>query len=564
MKKLIPVTVWLLSIVVGGHANQTPYSHPVTGSPPQYNLSVRVMPDARRLEVAGTVRLPATNFSRDSLELSLSELMEDFRVEIVNPAASAGVARLDKSVRPHSRPGWGTATWRVHPPRPIPANEPVLLRFSYTGGGERTSFIFSLEAEVCFGAGIATAWYPEVEEFPIESDGRLRGLRGTGTLNFSVPRGYVVHAQGIQRNTPEQMAQGSFRFEINSPVFFSFASGRYVVRRRSGTLPIALYLLRPRENAESYMDGSARVLNALTQEFGDYPHSEFAIVEVPTAQGERAGFAGASLEAFIMANTEFLDKDFNTAYFGHEISHQWWGGLIRSKALEGRWMLSEGMAQYGSLRAVEMLEGAEAAERYRRTGYPGYISDQCALGYFMLIAKGTDHRLSDLPQEGDLSRALSNSKGFIILDMLSRTIGRRQFSRILQNFIREHAYQRVTWSEFLRAIETVVDRNLRWFYEQWFERTGAPDFQLTWRQEGRKLRGVITQTSPYYQAELEIEAKNNQGQHLARTVRTSGAETSFSFPVNFHVQSVTLDSHYLVLRWTPEYRAAANTSRPNQ
>jgi hypothetical protein len=29
-------------------------------------------------------------------------------------------------------------------------------------------------------------------------------------------------------------------------------------------------------------------------------------------------------------------------------------------------MLSEGMAQYGSLRAAEMLEGEAVAERYRR------------------------------------------------------------------------------------------------------------------------------------------------------------------------------------------------------
>ncbi|CAN5541975.1 hypothetical protein BH20ACI3_BH20ACI3_33330 [soil metagenome] len=330
------------------------------------------------------------------------------------------------------------------------------------------------------------------------------------------------------------------------------------MRRRSGSLPIALYLLRARGNADSYISGCLRVINALTKEFGDYAHSEFAIVEVPSDQGERAGFAGASLDGFILANTEFLDKDFNTAYFGHEISHQWWGSLIRSKTLEGRWMLSEGMAQYGSLCAVEMLEGEAAAEQYRRTGYPGYITDQNALGYFMLVAKGTDHRLSDLPQEGDLSRALSNSKGFIVWDMLSREIGREQFSRSLQTLIREHSYQRVNWSEFLRPIESGAGRNLNWFFEQWFERTGAPDFRLTWKQQGKRLSGVITQTSPYYQAELEIEVKNNQGNRFVRVVRVRGAETPFSVPMGFHVESVILDPHYLVLRWTQEFRNAVH------
>jgi aminopeptidase N len=356
---------------------------------------------------------------------------------------------------------------------------------------------------------------------------------------------------------PEETSRGEFRFNTDDPVFFAFAAGRYTVQQGHGRIPTALYLLKPRGNAQLYLTGSEKVLEALVHEFGPYPHPEFAIVEVPTEQADRAGFSGASLEGFILSNTDFLDKDFNTAFFGHEISHQWWGNLIRSKTVQGRWMMSEGMAQFGSLRAVEIIEGAVAAERYRRAGYPDYISDQNALGYFTLIAKGTDHRLSDLPQDGDLSRALSNSKGFIVWDMLSREVGRRQFSRTLQSFLRAHANQRVEWNEFLRAIENGAGRNLQWFYGQWFEQTGAPDFQLSWRQAGRRLRVGITQTSAHYQATLEIEATNKEGRRLIRKVRLREAQTSFTFPINFRVESVALDPHYLLLRWTPEYRGRA-------
>jgi hypothetical protein len=508
------------------------------------------------------LRLPAANFARKSIDLSLSELMTDFRVEVVSPASAAGNAITEKvTVRPYSRPGWGTATWRVHLPHPINANAPALLRFSYTGGGAQTSFIFSLESEACFGAGIGTAWYPEIEDGPVQSDGRLRGLRGTGSLNFFVPPGYVLESQGVSLSKPEEISRGEFRFKINDPVFFAFAAGRYTVHHGHGRTPTALYLLKPRVNAESYLTGSGKVLETLEHEFGSYPHPEFAILEVPTEQADRAGFAGASLEGFILSNTDFLDKDFNTAFFGHEISHQWWGNLIRSKAVQGRWMMSEGMAQYGSLRAVETLEGESVAERYRRTGYPDYVSDQNALGYFTLIAKGTDHRLSDLPQDGDLSRGLSDSKGFLVWDMLSREIGRRRFSQILQSFIRDNAYQRVEWNRLLGEIENGAGIKLRWFYDQWFERTGAPDFQLSWKQEGKRLRVGITQAPPNYQATLEIEVKNNRGRRLVRKVLVRQAQTSFSFRIDFGVESVVLDPHYVVLRWTPEYRTAANAAR---
>jgi aminopeptidase N len=112
-------------------------------------------------------------------------------------------------------------------------------------------------------------------------------------------------------------------------------------------------------------------------------------------------------------------------------------------------MLSEGMAQFGSLRTVEILEGEAAAERHRRTGYPGYLPEQCALGYFTLLGKGLDHPLFNLPLEGSEARLLADSKGFIVWEMLSRTVGRTVFSRILQNFVRENAYRRVGWDEVL-------------------------------------------------------------------------------------------------------------------
>lgn len=47
---------------------------------PLYDLSVKILPETRRLEVTGTIRLTAVTFDLDSIELSLSELMNDFRV----------------------------------------------------------------------------------------------------------------------------------------------------------------------------------------------------------------------------------------------------------------------------------------------------------------------------------------------------------------------------------------------------------------------------------------------------------------------------------------------------
>jgi aminopeptidase N len=145
--------------------------------------------------------------------------------------------------------------------------------------------------------------------------------------------------------------------------------------------------------------------------------------------------------------------------------------------------------------------------------------------------------------------------------MLSRELGRPRFRRVLGGIRRRYAFQELTWGEFWGAIQAGAGRDLAWFRRQWFERATAPEWHLTWEQEGSRLSGAVTQAAPFYRATLEIEVRGGPGQRLTRVVRARGARTEFTFPMGFPVRSVALDPRYLVLRWTPEYRAAAQAAR---
>jgi hypothetical protein len=533
----IGASTFLLLTLVSASAPQTTNRTDVV-STAQYDLDVRLLPAEHRMEASGIIKFPSAQASRDAIELQISDAIDTFNVEVIQPSASAGAAKLNKKDSRGSN-----VAWTVHPAHPFPASEAVVLRVSYAGGANTPSGFFYVGPEVSFSYA---NWYPF-----------MQGTRGTGKLRFSVPKGFTVAATGAQRTPAAEPSGDTFLFETSVPSDFAFAAGKFTVYRQKGTVPVSAYLLRPRKNVHSYIVGTLRVLKVLEEQFGDYPYGEFKLIEVPSEIAARSGFGAFALDGGIILRSQFFDQPFNLAAYAHEVAHEWWGHIIQHTGTRGDYMLDEGMSQFGSLLAVEAIEGAQAAERYRRKGYRGFNADLFSgLGYLKLAGAGLDHPLANLPDSA-LSYWIAYSKAGFVWDLLSRTVGRERFRQILRKFTKEHAFQLVTWEDFLQAIERGSAMELKSFYAQWFETAGAPNWELSWKQEGSLIKGVITQSAPTYTVRLDLEVQGNRRQPERHTVDVFGPRTEFTLPAQFRVRSVTLDPHYLVLRWTPEYRAEA-------
>jgi hypothetical protein len=522
---------------------------------PVYSLDVRLWPTERKLDVSGTLAFPGDSLQRDSLIISLSERFSALNVDVLEPSASAGPASAERLALATGErvPGERrSARWIVRPARPIPPGQRVKLRFSTSGSGA-TSFLYYVGLDVAFASGWGDRWYPTV-------DG-VYGL-GTGELAVHGPRGWRVITGAEELSTSEEIAGGTFRFSQKLPTYFTFVAGPYsIVRREGGGPPVTAWLLTPRPHIQSYLEGASTMVRTLEAEFGPFPFGSLALVEVPRPLAREAGFNAFSPVGFLVLNSRAFDVPdvkYLLEWLGHEMGHQWFPHAVTFEPA-GFPYLEEALAEYGGIRVVEALGGVDAVRRLRTSGYE-FDPIYSAMAYFRLVGAGADEPLATMG-EGINERNLAYNKGALMFDMLSREVGPARFREILRRLTEGHQLQTITWQQFRAAVDAGAGRDLGWFFDQWLTRAGAPDFQLSWRQEGELVRGTISQTAPDYRAHLRIDARGARGERNSQVIDVSGASTAFELKPGFTVVGIDLDPDYEVLRWTPEYHALVDSVR---
>lgn len=217
--------------------------------------------------------------------------------------------------------------------------------------------------------------------------------------------------------------------------------------------------------AAKYLDATARALALYEPLLGAYPYSKFALVE-------NFWETGYGMPSFTLLGEQIIRFPFIlTSSYPHEILHNWWGNGVYPDYASGNW--SEGLTAYLADHLYQEVEGRGA--EYRK---------EMLARYKNYVGEGSDFPLSEFTSRNSAaSQAVGYGKTLMLWHMLRVELGDALFLEGLKSFYARYQFTRASFTTIAEHFSELTGRDLTGFFEQWVERTGAPELALSVTEE---------------------------------------------------------------------------------
>src|SRR5687767_13977768 len=488
-----------------------------------------------RLSLSRTLRLDRLVWSPSSSPSH--EPPRDVPFE-TDDGATAGSTQYITLAQTFANTGEITVTAYYHGVISDPPKEPRHLRFvtpSETAGHIGAEGVY-LSSE--------SQWYLDLPE-------SLSQYR----LRVALPAGWTAVTQGKRRTSepcPSQVCTLTnfmlAQWEMAQPSeALTLVANRFTVKTRDWSsrggqvVQLAAYLFpEDADLADEYLDATARYLDAYIPLLDPYPFETFAVVENFFA-------SGLGMPSFTLLGSGVIKRHYVQSYaLGHEIVHSWIGNAVFNRVDRGNW--AEGLTTYLANYYWHEISGDEEQARKQRK--------LMLRGYNLHVPPERDYPLGQFTRKQDeRDNAIGYQKAAMVFHLLRQEVGEESFWRSLKTLVAQYRGRHADWHDVERIFAETAAKDLRWFFAQWIEGTGAPALTLKnvtahpGDADGRfTVSGSIAQTGPVFQSPLPLLVRMSNGtQHLVST-QVSGADTLFKSDLPFKPLTIELDPEAMVLR----------------
>jgi tetratricopeptide (TPR) repeat protein len=378
--------------------------------------------------------------------------------------------------------------------------------------------------------------------------------RYTAELKITVPAGYRVVASGMEKSEPLAAGKVLYSFQFTNPSFpgsLGVVEGEPARITSEGVVTSLYFRAGEREMAGAYGQEIGKVMTYLTSLYGLPPQANLTVVE--TEDAAPTGYAASGILFF---SPQGIGKQVNTRLVVNQVSRQWWGTLLSGASRSHLW-LNNGLARYSEMLYLEQVNGPAALESEARDVY----IDALTINDVPVIQSP---RLEDYSPE---FWAVTASKGAATLHMLRYVIGDENFHKLLKEFPNKYPWGSVTTDDFAKVTEAVSGQNLKYFFLEWIESSGAPEFKLDYTiyrtQKGFRVMGKVAQDLDTFRmpVELKIETEGNPEQ---KRVDVMGPSSEFMVDTFGKPKTLALDPNNRVLRFSDPVRVAVAIRRGEQ
>jgi tetratricopeptide (TPR) repeat protein len=494
------------------------------------------------------------------LSIAVFELNNDLRVTKVtdekNQPLSAERVTQDSTVRVPLPAGLAkdastTLTFDYEGQLENGDNSPVPgLKLAYIG--DDTSYLL-----------YAGRWFP-VSGFGLD--------RFTSTINITLPAHMLVIGSGKMSST-EHAASNKPNTSVLPTKTFTFVSTKPSF---PGTIIAGIFDEYKSDEAgldlHVYFKPTHKALaptytNTATQEFtyfitlyGLPPSQKLSVVEMP---GDTVPYVWAP-EIAGLAGPSITEKT-NYRLLANAIAHQWWGVSV-SPETKDDWWLTDGFSRYSEAMYVENAAGAAGLEEAVKDMSVGALA-------YDTVPLSSASKLDIFSTE---FQSLATDKGAMILHMLRGVLGEDKYNKTMRQFAEQYAGKSASMDDFKTIAEKNYGDQLTWFFSQWLDSTGAPEFKLkytTYRLGGAaaqnpkdakipgfRVTGEISQDLDLFRMPVDIKIETD-GKTEDKKIEVVGTNSPFSIETFGRPRRISIDPDHNVLTNSTDVKQRAAVLR---
>ena len=250
-----------------------------------------------------------------------------------------------------------------------------------------------------------------------------------------------------------------------------------------------------------------------------------------------------------------ISERVNYRLLANTIAHQWWGVSV-SPASRDDWWLNDGFARYSEARYVESAAGQAGLEEAVKDMSVG------ALAYDS-VPLSSIGKLDTFSPE---FQTLVSDKGAMILHMLRWVLGEQKFDKTMRDFASKFAGKSATMDDFRTIAEQQSGEKLTWFFTQWLDSTGAPEFKTKYTvyrlgsNKGFRVVGEIGQDLDLFRMPVELKI-DTDGKSEAKRIEVVGTHSPFTIETFGRPRRIVVDPDDRVLKNSKDIKLRSSIMR---